>query len=679
MINTSPKVIYPKHEYKLDEKTGTVVYDNGTTPVNGVNTACTINQDGYRGKAYTFNGSSSEIIMSGFSEIAQGSMIVWFKCTGSAGTNNSIFTWGDADWSHYGSLFIGANTSTWPNESFTYTNFSPAWAGSNAMHTAVTKGHDFYLDGKWHCAIIVMDGIDNRIYIDGIKQTLSFGAAGSLTTPNAFIKPDSGTLTYFRIGNYYSSKLSPYKGDMQRMEILDGHYITDEEAKYLYNYGFNQNIMDLSSEKMVLWNKLGSTAQTTKSEIGQHGVELGNTYATGKFNDGFRVDANGEYVTFSNVLDNLTVKGSLNLWINPYDNFDDGSTDRYIWTSVGSDMFLFYDASENLWTFTIGGQSATFSDTSVPDDVPIHLACIWDNGVTNKVQIKVDNVEGSPSTTTFTTPNDTDLRIGNNNSNNADAQSVLDNIKIHNYAKSDFSDKDVEYPIKINGTNIATTPLEQIVLWNTFHNAEELADSRIGNNFTTPSTPAYADCKFDQGLNITSVNNSSSVANPLSTMQRGFISAQLKPNWASGSITAVYVTDADAAYRCAILWQDNGTAVGFHFYLNGTYLIEPQDSEFTWSHSASEVFHIAVTWDLSGIDGGSDTARMYLNGQLFKTSALTPASTTPATTIYIGKRYNNVSAFNGVMENFKMGNYAKTDFSDKDVKEPIDMQKVITI
>ena len=54
------------------------------------------------------------------------------------------------------------------------------------MFCVVRNGEGFYMDGQWHNAIVVMDGIENRIYVDGVKQALSF-VNGNTSTPNQFI------------------------------------------------------------------------------------------------------------------------------------------------------------------------------------------------------------------------------------------------------------------------------------------------------------------------------------------------------------------------------------------------------------------------------------------------------------------------------------------------------------
>ena len=91
------------------------------------------------------------------------------------------------------------------------------------------------------------------------------------------------------------------------------------------------------------------------------------------------------------------------------------------------------------------------------------------------------------------------------------------------------------------------------------------------------------------------------------------------------------------------------------------------------------MFHFAFVWDLNGIDGTSDTLRIYVDGNLegsatgqwIPTGGLDPY-------LYLGAAPNYgpwwdhyYNAVKGVTDNIKIWNYAKTDFSDRFAEIPV--------
>jgi len=218
----------------------------------------------------------------------------------------------------------------------------------------------------------------------------------------------------------------------------DYHIFGNDKLALVRNDSKIAVVQNIPERQCILWNKM----KAAESEIGPDGVVTGGSYVACKFNNGFQVDADSEYFTFSSIVNGYV--GCVELWLKPVSSFDDGSTDRYIWTSVGGDTYLFYDASANAWVFTIGGQSVSLLDSSVPDSTLIHIAASWNYSESNKAIVFRNSVQGSALTTAYTVPNDTDFRFGNSNVNTDDAHAILDNIKVWNYAKTDFSDREVE-------------------------------------------------------------------------------------------------------------------------------------------------------------------------------------------------------------------------------------------
>jgi len=81
----------------------------------------------------------------------------------------------------------------------------------------------------------------------------------------------------------------------------------------------------------------------------------------------------------------------------------------------------------------------------------IHMAVIWDAagndlGNSKTIMLKVNNVEKSSSTVTWSTSGtlNANLYIGINDGGLNHSDAVIDNIKTYNICKTDFSDKDIE-------------------------------------------------------------------------------------------------------------------------------------------------------------------------------------------------------------------------------------------
>ena len=74
-------------------------------------------------------------------------------------------------------------------------------------------------------------------------------------------------------------------------------------------------------------------------------------------------------------------------------------------------------------------------------------------------------------------------------------------------------------------------------------------------------------------------------------------------------------------------------------------------------------------WDYDGIDNTSDKLRLYVNGEIGLTSNSATLANAAQTNIRLGNNDNNNGYANGVIDNFKVYNYAKTDFSDRNIEQ----------
>ena len=97
-----------------------------------------------------------------------------------------------------------------------------------------------------------------------------------------------------------------------------------------------------------------------------------------------------------------------------------------------------------------------------------------------------------------------------------------------------------------------------------------------------------------------------------------------------------------------------------------------------YDFSDGTLMHFGFVWDASGIDGGPDTLRIYVNGSIAATSTETwPTEPAFDPYLYVGSMSNCdpwdtfYNAVKGVTDNLVIWNYAKTDFSDRFDENPL--------
>jgi hypothetical protein len=98
---------------------------------------------------------------------------------------NCIFGWGQSgSTTNWGGIFVGGNfTGSYADESL-------GWIINGRIGMYVRNGTDFYNDNVEHSLVVPCGDGNNRIYIDGVLQTVSFNV-GSASTANALITSTS--------------------------------------------------------------------------------------------------------------------------------------------------------------------------------------------------------------------------------------------------------------------------------------------------------------------------------------------------------------------------------------------------------------------------------------------------------------------------------------------------------
>jgi hypothetical protein len=313
----------------------------------------------------------------------------------------------------------------------------------------------------------------------------------------------------------------------------------------------------------------------------------------------------------------------------------------------------------------------TYSPTFAINDL-IHIKFCWDSsgidGTTDTTRLYYNGVDVGSSTEALTqTLTQTSVRVGNEYTNTLHANAVIDNFKIYNYAQVNFNDIEIEGLSHISGTNIAVNPNKQLILWNTLGSQAEVEKSEVGVNGVVTGG-IYELCKHGKGIDITGVSQYVDYDTVLPP-NKGTVELWWKPHFDNNSLVGAYILDQSSASASRILFLWNISDKTLYFgSTNGSIYASSSSLVF----SAESVNHVAGVYDSNGIEGTSDKVRLYFNKVLVGTNSL--ALTAVAQTgIRLGARSDNSFNANAVIDNFKIHNYAKTDFNDKDIEGITDL------
>ena len=218
--------LQPDHHWKLQEISGTVVEDEGSSPINGTSIDVTINQTGKIDKSYLFNGTDEYVEVTHDSSLNLGSSfsigcwlykvtdtasgeILLAKC--SSGANNMeyyVYLKGS------GEVKVGFYDDTTP------TNIEYLLTGN----TSIPKE-------EWHHIFCLFDGTRFYIYIDGNLDAKGFDANDpSGKSPKAGSNP-----LYFGRGWFPSVWVYNFNGKLEDIRIYDGSTLTPKKMDLIYN------------------------------------------------------------------------------------------------------------------------------------------------------------------------------------------------------------------------------------------------------------------------------------------------------------------------------------------------------------------------------------------------------------------------------------------------------------
>ncbi|MBN1578554.1 MAG: hypothetical protein JW913_18470 [Chitinispirillaceae bacterium] len=233
----------------------------------------------------------------------------------------------------------------------------------------------------------------------------------------------------------------------------------------------------LIPDGLVLWNKLGSQDEVENSEVGPDGFiyGTGTNFVTGQFGNGFTsgsANSGPNFGLWETINPDYNLRGTVEFWWKPARDYNEGNSapDQLFVSGIWQDpwilpfqlMYRWREGTEGMGGFEFQTSSHYLrSGKVVPfnTDDWVHVAFVWDMdglpdhsdafyGVyVNESYYQLYDALDPSGTINY--PMDKPIGAyfsmgyydadGNNQ-----CQGVIDNIKIYNYAKTDFSDRFIE-------------------------------------------------------------------------------------------------------------------------------------------------------------------------------------------------------------------------------------------
>ncbi|EMR73445.1 Concanavalin A-like lectin/glucanases superfamily, partial [Thermoplasmatales archaeon SCGC AB-539-N05] len=223
--------------WNFEYTNSTYVFDNSSYQNNGSFNGTNFGESnitiGKYGNSLEFDGNDDFVNLSNHASVlnlSTGTLEVWFKT--STSSEQYVFGAGDStnDWM---AVSVGEFTGSYADESFTFTI---SQGGSNRIYALVRHGHSYYCDGNWHHAVIVVGSNYNKVYIDGNKESPTYGA-GDSSTGNYFLNPNN--LDAMGIGRRFYPNSPYYFNGMIDEVRLWNRTLAHEEINASYNSKVN--------------------------------------------------------------------------------------------------------------------------------------------------------------------------------------------------------------------------------------------------------------------------------------------------------------------------------------------------------------------------------------------------------------------------------------------------------
>lgn len=238
------------------------------------------------------------------------------------------------------------------------------------------------------------------------------------------------------------------------------------------------------------------------------------------------------------------------------------------------------------------------------------------------------------------------------------------------------------------GSTALSAQANQIVLWNKLGSEKEILNSEIGlNGNIVGGNFTYEPGQFGNGFVRQSTGDqyvTFSFSPPTSNqlMERGTVEL-----WIASKVPAPVPYDygvfglVNAPYGPSmgpdgimLFWGDGVTGRG----LMGNIHIDNGSTQFFTQWEANQFvavpgvpFHVAMTWDVDGIDDSTDTLRVYRDGALIGNSTETwEAAGHQFSPIMLGWSPDSEGFNKFITDNIVVRDYAKSNFDDRFIEVP---------
>ena len=238
------------------------------------------------------------------------------------------------------------------------------------------------------------------------------------------------------------------------------------------------------------------------------------------------------------------------------------------------------------------------------------------------------------------------------------------------------------------GTLIINVEVPGLVFWNKMGSMTELQNSEEGPGFDhIQGIKEFAPVQHGNGVEVYDVGGNGVhvlTPAPLGNMKAGAIEYWYLSNSTEITREAEYLAGInDPTYSkinlgSAMYWDAgyNGNCGLYFGIYDGTSNHSIQTGTVPNANitfSTTEPTHLAFVWDWDGINGSADTMRVYRDGVLLLSSQDVMAAWDDSVTEYMiagtgDYRPTWHTAPNGKVDNLKIWNYSKTDFSDRFVE-----------
>ena len=453
------------------------------------------------------------------------------------------------------------------------------------------------------------------------------------------------------------------------------------------------------AQQLVLWNKLGSTTEVQNSEIGVNGIIMGtSSFQACQFGNGFvRQQALNDYIKFPSALATAnqytiefwtsfsgavpsSISPALPVYMVTYSNFNQTF---YGDLRVSSDGQITASLSPTRTTYSV---IYRWYGYSWPANEKHHMAFVFDKTASagNRIKFYFDGVLQTGPTlsmdNTWTCNQAVNVIAGVTMPSFTGSDVTLDNLKIYQGVKTDFSDRFTE------GTNTVAVP--NIVFWNRLGCAAEVQNSDIGPDGVITGNPPYAPVKFGNGLtSYDDAANTIIFPNALSSPNKGTVEFWWKPNFSStlsGSETRqlLFFNTPGNTYQFILVYNSGYQSLQAAVWssLSDPYLYKANYVFQPATFNAGELHHVAMSWDAAA--PSNQKLKVYLDGNRIAYSRQGYNFDLHFSEINWTDRFPSVDLwlklcpsyiFGSEIDNIKIWDEVKTNFSDRNTYDGLDI------